>query len=55
MVERSWPIHRLPRDGSDIEHEKLAYYGYSWGAVLGAILPAVEPRLKVAVYSLARG
>ncbi len=36
---------------SDVEHEKLAYYGYSWGAVLGAILPAVEDRLKVAVLS----
>jgi hypothetical protein len=35
----------------DVEHEKLAYYGYSWGAVLGAILPAVENRLKVVVLS----
>ena len=35
----------------DVDHEKLAYFGYSWGAVLGAILPAVETRLKVAVLS----
>ena len=35
----------------DVKHEKLAYYGYSWGACLGVILPAVENRLKVAVLS----
>lgn len=35
----------------DVDDEKLAYYGYSWGASLGAILPAVENRLKVAVLS----
>jgi serine/threonine protein kinase len=33
----------------DIDHNKLAFYGYSWGACLGAILPAVENRLKVSV------
>ena len=35
----------------DVAHDKLAYYGYSWGAFLGAIFPAVENRLKVAVLS----
>lgn len=27
----------------------VAFFGLSWGAALGAILPALEPRLKVAV------
>jgi formylglycine-generating enzyme required for sulfatase activity len=34
---------------SDINVNKLGFYGYSWGACLGAILPAVENRLKVSV------
>ena len=33
----------------DIDRNKLAFYGYSWGACVGAILPAVENRLKVSV------
>jgi formylglycine-generating enzyme required for sulfatase activity/cephalosporin-C deacetylase-like acetyl esterase len=32
---------------SDIDHDKLAYAGYSAGAAMGALLPAVEDRLKV--------
>jgi serine/threonine protein kinase/formylglycine-generating enzyme required for sulfatase activity/dienelactone hydrolase len=34
---------------SEIDRNKLGFYGYSWGACLGAILPAVEDRLKVSV------
>ncbi len=34
---------------SDIDMGKLGYYGHSWGATLGAIIPAVEDRLKVSV------
>jgi len=34
---------------SDIDHNKLAYEGYSWGAAMGALLPAVEDRLKAIV------
>jgi serine/threonine protein kinase/formylglycine-generating enzyme required for sulfatase activity/dienelactone hydrolase len=34
---------------SDIDHNRLGFYGYSWGAAMGAILPAVENRLKVSV------
>ena len=30
----------------DINHDKMAFMGFSWGAQMGAILPAVEPRLK---------
>ena len=33
----------------DIDHAKIGYYGFSWGAAVGAILPALEPRLKVSV------
>jgi len=33
----------------DIDSQRLAYYGMSWGAVLGAIIPAVEERLKASV------
>jgi dienelactone hydrolase len=30
----------------DIDSKKLAFYGMSWGGLLGAIIPAVEDRLK---------
>jgi len=33
----------------DINVNKAAYFGISWGGVMGAIIPAVEKRLKVAV------
>jgi serine/threonine protein kinase/cephalosporin-C deacetylase-like acetyl esterase len=33
----------------DIDHNKLAYEGYSWGAAMGSLLPAVEDRLKALV------
>jgi formylglycine-generating enzyme required for sulfatase activity/tRNA A-37 threonylcarbamoyl transferase component Bud32/dienelactone hydrolase len=33
----------------DIDRQKLAYEGYSWGAAMGAILPAMEERLKALV------
>ena len=36
----------------DIDRSKLAYAGYSWGAPLGALLPAVEDRIKVCVLIL---
>ncbi len=36
----------------DLDHEKLGYYGYSWGAEMGAIVPAVEPRFKACVLAL---
>jgi serine/threonine protein kinase/formylglycine-generating enzyme required for sulfatase activity/cephalosporin-C deacetylase-like acetyl esterase len=31
----------------DLEHENVAYYGLSWGAMLGGLLPALEGRIKV--------
>ena len=33
----------------DIDSQKLAYLGFSWGGMYGAIIPAVEERLKVSV------
>ncbi len=33
----------------DIESDNLAYYGMSWGAWMGAYIPAVEERLKASV------
>jgi formylglycine-generating enzyme required for sulfatase activity/tRNA A-37 threonylcarbamoyl transferase component Bud32/dienelactone hydrolase len=33
----------------DLDTARLAYYGLSWGAALGAVLPAVEKRIKLAV------
>jgi dienelactone hydrolase len=34
---------------NDIDAEKLAFYGMSWGGIMGAIIPAVEDRLKTAI------
>jgi eukaryotic-like serine/threonine-protein kinase len=36
----------------ELAHEKLAYYGYSWGAVMGGLVPAVEPRIKTCVLAV---
>jgi serine/threonine protein kinase/dienelactone hydrolase len=33
----------------DIDGKKFAFYGISWGGRFGAIIPAVEPRLKASV------
>jgi dienelactone hydrolase len=37
----------------ELDHNRVAYYGYSWGAELGGLIPAVEPRIKVCI--LAKG
>ena len=34
---------------SDIDSNKLAYYGHSWGARLGATILAIEKRIKVGI------
>ncbi len=34
---------------SDIDSKKLAYLGFSWGGIFGAIIPAIEERLKVSI------
>jgi hypothetical protein len=37
----------------DIEHDNLAFFGRSWGGRLGAVILAVEPRLKVGILNQA--
>jgi len=34
---------------SDIDTEKLAYFGFSWGGILGSMIPAVEERIKISI------
>ncbi len=33
----------------DIDNERLAYFGFSWGGRLGGLIPAVESRFKASV------
>ncbi|MBX3404101.1 MAG: protein kinase [Phycisphaeraceae bacterium] len=42
-------IETLP----DLDASKLALFGVSWGGALGAIMPAVEPRLRVVILYIA--
>jgi eukaryotic-like serine/threonine-protein kinase len=37
----------------DLDANKLAYYGISWGGRLGGIMLAIEPRIKAAVLNVA--
>ena len=37
----------------DLDIERLAFYGVSWGAAMGAILPAIEKRIKLNVLYVA--
>jgi pimeloyl-ACP methyl ester carboxylesterase len=37
----------------DIDAQHIGYFGTSWGGMLGGLVPAVEPRLKVAVLHVA--
>jgi serine/threonine protein kinase/formylglycine-generating enzyme required for sulfatase activity/predicted esterase len=36
----------------ELDHQKTAYYGYSWGAVMGGLIPAVEPRIRLCILAL---
>jgi dienelactone hydrolase len=36
----------------DIDCKKLAYLGFSWGGIYGAIIPAIEERLKASVLNV---
>jgi dienelactone hydrolase len=38
---------------TDIDTGGIAYYGYSWGGAMGAIVPVVEPRIKAVVLLVA--
>jgi pimeloyl-ACP methyl ester carboxylesterase len=37
----------------DLDAGRIAYYGISWGGAMGAIMPAVEPRIKANVLYVA--
>ena len=37
----------------DIDTDKLAYYGLNWGGAMGAMVPAVEKRIKTCVLCVA--
>jgi dienelactone hydrolase len=34
---------------ADVATNHLAYYGLSWGGAMGALMPAVEPRIRVSI------
>ena len=36
----------------DIQADKLAYLGWSWGGFMGGIMPAVEKRFKVVILNV---
>jgi dienelactone hydrolase len=36
---------------ADVDNQRLAYYGVSWGGTLGAIMTALEKRFKAAVFA----
>jgi len=36
----------------DIDSKRLAYFGFSWGGAMGAIVPAVEDRLRASVLAV---
>ena len=38
---------------NEIDAEKLAYYGFSWGGFIGSIIPAVEQRIKTSILVVA--
>ena len=33
----------------DLDVEKIAYFGVSWGGIMGSIIPAMEERIKIAI------
>jgi dienelactone hydrolase len=37
----------------DLDASRLVYYGLSWGGAMGAIMPAVEPRIKTNILYVA--
>ena len=46
-------LHRLSETRDDIDTDKLAYYGLNWGGAMGAMVPAVEKRIKTCVLCVA--
>jgi eukaryotic-like serine/threonine-protein kinase len=36
----------------DFDRQRIAFFGCSWGGILGTIIPAVEPRIKASILYL---
>jgi serine/threonine protein kinase/dienelactone hydrolase len=36
----------------DFDHQRIAFFGFSWGGVMGTIIPSVEPRIKANILLL---
>jgi dienelactone hydrolase len=34
----------------EIDRNKLAYFGFSWGGAMGAVMPAIETRIKTCIF-----
>ena len=34
---------------NDLDQSKIGYFGWSWGAIVGAIIPAIDERIKVVI------
>jgi len=34
----------------EIDNNKLAYLGFSWGGAMGAVMPAIETRIKTCIF-----
>jgi dipeptidyl aminopeptidase/acylaminoacyl peptidase len=59
LAYRDWTV-RMAKDLSrsldyletrdDIDHSRIAYYGYSFGSILGPIMLAVEGRIKTGIF-----
>ena len=43
----------LVESRDDLDSERIAYYGLSWGGAMGAIMPAVETRIKANILYVA--
>jgi hypothetical protein len=54
--QRGRKLHHAPsttrKPVTELDRDKLAYCGYSWGADLGGILLDVEPRIRVSILAL---
>ncbi len=36
----------------EIDRNKLAYFGFSWGGAMGAVMPAIETRIKACIFAV---
>ena len=36
----------------DMDMQRIAYYGVSWGGMFAAVMPAIEPRVKASIANI---